>query len=344
MAAGFASAGADDRIPPGPPALPPVRVALMGCGRWGSNLARVLARLPEFDLIAVADPDPAARVRAAGIAPGAALARDIEEVAPGAEAVVVCTPSGDHASHGESLLARGLHVLVEKPMALDVETAERLRARAAESGVLLAVGHQLLRHACWEALMRLVSGGRIGPVRRIRAVRSGRCRLEQELGVLWSLGPHDASLVLELAGRAPAAVRAELLAAHPTGWPAAVRVRLEYEGGPDVELLLDGDTDRRARRFEVFGDLGRVAFEDATPGGRLLLDTIDGGPQELRVTADEPLARHCLGFWGAIRRGDPSGIADGGQGAEVIRVLAAAEADLGPETARAASFSSSACR
>ena len=324
--------------------IAPVRVALMGAGKWGINLARVLEGLDEFGLVAVADPDPSALARAGRVAPRSLLARDIRDVVDDVEAVVVCTPTGSHAPHGEALLSRGLHVLVEKPMALDVEAAERMRARAAETGCVLAVGHQLLRHACYEALGRIVGAGRIGPLRRIRSVRSSRCNLEREHGVLWSLGPHDVAMILALLGRPPSVVRADPLAVDRAGWPAAVRVRLEFEGGPEAELELDGDTDRRTRLLEVTGDSGQVSFDDGIPGGRILLETTDAGPEELRVTADEPLTRECLGFWKAIRTGDAGGIADGRHGAEVTRVLVAAGTAFGADAYGRAPITSWACR
>lgn len=316
----------------------------MGAGKWGINLARVLEGLDEFGLVAISDPDPAALARASRVAPRSLLARDVRDVVGDVEAVVVCTPTGDHATHAEALLSRGLHVLVEKPMALEVEAAERMRARAAETGCVLAVGHQLLRHACYEALGRIVGLGRIGPLQRIRAVRSGRCALEREHGVLWSLGPHDVAMIISLLGRSPSAVHADPLAVDRAGWPAAARVRLEFEGGPEVELELDGDTDRRVRLLEVTGESGRASFDDGIPGGRVLLETADAGPEELRVTADEPLARECLGFWRAIRGGDTGGIADGRHGAEVTRVLAAAGIAFGADARGRAPVTSSACQ
>jgi hypothetical protein len=93
----------------------------------------------------------------------------------------------------------------------------------------------------------------------------------------------------------------------------------------------------------VTGDAGRVAFDDAVPGGRLLVETAEAGPEELRVTADEPLARECLGFWKAIRCGDAGGIADGRHGAEVTRVLAAAGSALGADASGRIPLTSRAC-
>ncbi len=315
----------------------------MGSGRWGLNWARVLSSLDGFGLVAVADPDPAALARAGRTAPRAILARDIADIIDDVEAVVVCTPSGDHAAHGEALLSGGRHVLVEKPMALTIEAAERMRAAAAGAGRVLAVGHQLLRHAGYEALVGIVASGRIGALRRIRAVRTGRCNLAGEHGVLWSFGPHDVAMVLTLLGRPPTAVHVESLAVDNAGWPAAARARLEFPGGPEAELLLDGATDRRTRLTEVAGDRGRVVLDDGLPGGRLTLETAEDGPEELRVTADEPLVRESLGFRKAVREGDATDIADGTHGVQVTRVLVQIQAAFGADADGRVSLTSSAC-
>src|SRR5919201_3763042 len=112
----------------------PPRVALLGYGYWGRNLARNLHALLGAEWVACADPDPERRAEASFRYPWLTVSAMAEGALadPGVDAVVVATPAQSHFALVRDALAAGKHVLVEKPLALAAEEAAAL-ARAADA-------------------------------------------------------------------------------------------------------------------------------------------------------------------------------------------------------------------
>ncbi len=109
---------------------PVTRVAIVGCGIIGKHHARVLSRHPAFTVTALVDPDPAATEAAAAVlaeerAPAAKAFTDLDQAVGGADVdlVAIATPSGMHVGHGRQALALGKHVVIEKPLDVDLAAA-----------------------------------------------------------------------------------------------------------------------------------------------------------------------------------------------------------------------------
>ncbi len=144
---------------------PPFRVVLVGCGRISERHFDAIADRPEFRLVGVADEVPD-RARSAGERLGipaftsyAAMLAETE-----AEVAVVCTPSGLHPKHGIMAAERGLHVVVEKPMATRLEEADALVRACDEHGVHLFVVKQNRLNPGIQLLKRALDRGRFGRV------------------------------------------------------------------------------------------------------------------------------------------------------------------------------------
>ena len=120
---------------PGPPAagVAPVRMAVVGVGHLGRQHARVAARTPGVRLVGVHD-RIAGRAEEVALAEATAVLPSREDVAETAEAVVIATPTASHAELATFFLERGLHVLVEKPMASSLREADFLVALARSRG------------------------------------------------------------------------------------------------------------------------------------------------------------------------------------------------------------------
>jgi predicted dehydrogenase len=116
------------------------RVALVGAGVMGANHARLLNSLPEFDLVAVVDPD-SQRGPAVAALGNAAYLKDIDDLPDDVTAVVLAAPTPLHVDMGVVLLERGLDLLIEKPIAESVSGAQRLLAAAEATQRVLMVGH-----------------------------------------------------------------------------------------------------------------------------------------------------------------------------------------------------------
>src|SRR5438477_4298200 len=98
-----------------------LRVGVVGAGVMGSNHARVLAGLPDITLVGVVDPLPAHRTRATELTSCRTFATLEELIAEGVDAVTVAAPTHLHHEIALACIARGIHIMVEKPIASSVE-------------------------------------------------------------------------------------------------------------------------------------------------------------------------------------------------------------------------------
>src|SRR5271163_4764567 len=135
-----------------------LRVGVIGAGIMGSNHARVLAGLPDIDLVGVVDPLPAHRTRVMELAGCRTFAGLDELLTEGVDAVTVAAPT--HLHHEISLvcIARDIHVLVEKPIASTVAEGEEIVAAARRAGVTLMVGHVERFNPAVAAIKQAISG------------------------------------------------------------------------------------------------------------------------------------------------------------------------------------------
>lgn len=143
------------------------RLALVGAGIRGLAYTRYAVASGQATLVAVAEPDPVRRARAAALGPDVLQLAGWEELAAQpqlADAVIVATQDRLHTAPAIALARRGYHVLLEKPMAPTVEECEQIVAAAEDSGVMLAVCHVLRYTAYTRALKALVDSGAIGDV------------------------------------------------------------------------------------------------------------------------------------------------------------------------------------
>src|SRR5712672_542129 len=118
-----------------------LRVGVIGAGVMGSNHARVLAGLPDTTLVGVVDPLPAHRARATELAGCRTFAALDELIAEGVDAVTIAAPTHLHHEIALACIARGIHVLVEKPIASTVAEGEDIIEAARSAGLTLMVGH-----------------------------------------------------------------------------------------------------------------------------------------------------------------------------------------------------------
>lgn len=243
---------------------PPVGVAVLGAGYWGINHVRVLAREAGATLRWVADPDPSVAPRVAAVAPGVSTTVDVERVLgdPRVDAVVIAAPAIAHALLAQRALAAGKHVLVEKPLALSVADAEAVAAAAAAAQRVLLVGHLMLYHPAVVQLRDLIVAGELGPLRYLQSTRVNLGRLRTDENALWSLGPHDLSMLDYIIGAAPERVSADGAAYLQPGVEDVVFVTLRYPGGVMAQLHLSWLNPRKERRLVVVGGHKMAEFDD----------------------------------------------------------------------------------
>lgn len=323
---GTIDAGAPDTrsLDPSIPDLSPspLRVGLVGLGRWGRNYLKTLLALPECRLVAVADADEATRARIAGET-GITVRESADELLSDSavDAVVIATPDRTHCSLASAALTAGRDVLVEKPMTLAVSEAKTLVRQAEGSNRVLEVGHTAVYAIDVESLrIRLDALPRVAD-RRARAERTssgpstGQSSIAtRQSSILFDLCPHDIALAVLLFGM-PVTARA-----------SSSGNSVEYEVRFEDDSLLSGHAEWREpphiRRFAVAGT--RELAEPANP--------TSAERQSPVAIRHSPLGRQCLDFIECCRtRRQP--LSNGRVGLAVIRCISALAASCADSSA-----------
>ena len=171
----------------------PLRVGVVGVGVMGSNHARVLAGMPGIQLVGVADPDRQQARFVAG-ALGTAAVDDLEALLPlGVDAATIAAPTHLHHDLALACIQRGIHVLVEKPIASNPEEGRRIVAAARRAGVTLMVGHVERFNPAVETIKEAIRGEEILSI-SITRVGPFPPRMSN-VGVVIDLAVHDIDLI-----------------------------------------------------------------------------------------------------------------------------------------------------
>ena len=337
----------------------PLRIGVAGLGHWGPNLARNFAALPGCELAWCCDPSEAARTRHAPSFPGATFTDRFEDLLsdPALDAVALATPVPSHAELAVRVLESGKHCFVEKPLAQSVAAAERALAAASASGRVLMVGHLLEYHPGIRKLKELTDSGELGE--RIYYIYGNRLnlgKLRADENALWSLGAHDVSVVLYLAGEEPGEAIAHGESYVRDGVQDVVFCFLRFPSGLSAHLHLSWLDPHKERRFTVVGSRRMATFDDMAIEGKLTVYdkgfdeaagsygeyiTRAGGSFSPPIPNVEPLRIECEHFVECVRTGQRPR-SDGANGLRVVRVLAELQRSLNAESPNGDSVGTSA--
>ncbi len=329
----------------GAPGGSPIRVGVVGLGYWGPNLARNFDRLPGAELCWLCDGSEAALDRVAPQFPGVRVTGELDELLadPELDAVVCATPVPTHAEVAMRVLAAGRHCFVEKPLAQSLAAAEEVADAARASGRTLMVGHLLEYHPGVEKLKEIADSGDLGELFYLYGNRLNLGKLRADENALWSLGAHDVSVLLRLAGEEPSEVEAFGESYMRHGVEDVVFCHLRFPSGLSAHLHLSWLDPHKERRITVVGSKRMATFDDMALEQKV--NVYDKGfDQDFssygeyiarsgdvwspRISNEEPLRIECRHFLDCLReerepRSGPE------SGVRVVRVLEALDRSLG---------------
>jgi len=221
-----------------------LKVGVVGTGALGRHHVRILADLPQAELVGIRDLR-AEVARDLAAAHGTTVFESLDALAAEIEAAVVAVPTVDHLAVAGRLLDRGIHVLVEKPLAPTLEQADELLARAGDR--VLAVGHVEFYNPAVQALLTV--GGRAGyiEVQRLAAFTPRSL----DVDVVLDLMIHDLQILHAIDPSPVREVRATGVRVL-TERPDIANVRLELESGCVANLTASRVSSDRVRKLRVF--------------------------------------------------------------------------------------------
>ena len=283
----------------------PLRCAVIGAGHFGRFHAQKYAALPGAELTAVVDED-AGRARAVAQETGSTPETSLDAVIGRIDAASVTVPTVAHHAVAARLLAAGIHVLVEKPIAATLGEADELVALAARQGCVLQVGH-LQRFL----LRRMEIPARVTRPLLIEATRLAPFKPRGiDGGVVLDLMIHDLDLVQSL-------VRAPLVDVEAAGGAVATAhedicvARLRFADGCVAVATASRVGDRTERRLGVLQSTGYLSADLATRRVSEFRRMDAGGaptgaaPDERSYAAGDELAEQIADFLDCIRAGRP---------------------------------------
>lgn len=289
-------------------------IGLIGCGRWGANILRDLVALGARVHVARLGTEHDGRIEGA-----ASLCRESAELPP-VEGYVVATPASSHAEIIEGLLASGRPIFVEKPMTSSLSDARHLVAIAGER---IFVMDKWRYHAGIERLRCEIEAGAIGRPLAIRLFRWSVGDTQADVSPIWTLAPHDLSIILHLLGEIPPIGYAHpLLATKPTlGFVAG----LAGESGPAVTLDVGVLGGGHHRRITVIGSDGLLELGGRDAGQLTRWDGAPGSPRSPGVvvpfTANMPLEAELRTFLAYIAGSGPPPLSPARDGLRVVERL-----------------------
>jgi myo-inositol 2-dehydrogenase/D-chiro-inositol 1-dehydrogenase len=329
-----------------------LKVGLIGCGKIG-QLAHLtnLTRLPDVNLVALAEPDAQRRSEASRRAPSAAAFADYQELLKMSEvdAVVICLPTALHAEAAVAALEQGKHVYLEKPIATSLDEAQRVVAAWRRTRVVGMMGFNYRFNALYQALGQAVMSSRLGPWVAVRSVFS---TASQPLPAWKQARPSGGGVLLDLASHHVDLIRFFFKQEIQTVSAVLRSQRAEHDSAMLHLQLADGllvqsffsfsavDEDR----FEIYGQAGKLvvdryrsldveSIETGKEFSRLRpvsqgLRSFGKGPyllKKLLAPGHEPSYREALVRFVSAIRGDGVAAPDLSDGYRSLEVICAAE-------------------
>jgi len=276
----------------------PLRVGVVGLGTMGTKYAELLraGKIAGAVLAAVCNRRPGPRAAYAAV-PGFA---DIKALlkAHAAEAIIIATPHYAHTAITIAALRGGLHVLVDKPIAVHKADAAKMLAAHRSAKSVFAIMFQMRTDPRYRKIKELLGIGALGQLQRMQWTltdwfrtdtyyRAGQWRATwrgEGGGILLNQAPHQLDLLQWLVGQ-PGLVRAwcHFGKYHRIEVEDEVTAYLEFPGGATGVFIASTGEAPGTNRLEIAGDRARVVLE----GNRLTLDTNQVPAAELRAKSKE---------------------------------------------------------
>ncbi len=282
-----------------------MKIGVVGLGYWGPNLARNFDRLPDAELRWICDASDEALARWGAAFPSAQATASLDDLLAddSLDAVAVATPVPTHAELAQRVLAAGKHCFVEKPLGRSEQEAQAVVDAARSAERVLMVGHLLEYHPGVEQLSDLVRSGELGELRYVYSHRLNLGKHRQDENALWSLGAHDVSVILRLAGEEPYECTAVGESYVKEGVEDVVFAFMRFESGLTAHMHLSWLDPHKERRFTVVGSKRMASFDDMELERKLTV--YDKGFDEDYSSYGEYIARSGDAFSPRISNEEP---------------------------------------
>ncbi|MBZ0220408.1 MAG: Gfo/Idh/MocA family oxidoreductase [Candidatus Methylomirabilis sp.] len=299
-----------------------IKVAVIGVGYLGRFHAQKYAAIEDAELVGVVDTDPE-RAEAVAKEVGTKAFRSRGELFGLVDAVSIATPTEFHHSIGMEFLSRGVHVMMEKPLAADSRAAMELVREAERAGAVLQAGHIERFNGAMLALKDVIRD----PL-YIEAVRTSPYpNRSTDVDVILDVMIHDIDLVLSIAGSEPEHVEATALPVVSPGKADFASARVAFRNGCAAGITASRVARERVRKITVYQP-GAVITIDYAAQALYIDRTVPGsGPvatqaaEDVKVEKKDSLLEELKSFIISVKDGKPPVVS----GRDGMRALELAE-------------------
>lgn len=305
-------------------------IGVVGVGSLGFHHARILREVPGAEMVGVHDADPE---RAAAVSEqlGVPAFASLDELLARVEAAVVAVPTTAHAPVALAALERGVHLLIEKPIAATLEEADRILAAAEAGGALVATGHVERFNSALRACEPYLDAPRFIESHRLASFNPRGT----DVAVVLDLMIHDIDLILGLVGGPVASVDAVGVGVLTPSVDIA-NARVRFDSGAVANITASRVSKERMRKLRIFQRSGYISLDLGAGTGEFLRlregvelgSLMEGGTPQLEGIVErvelvgdgkEPLRAELESFVAAAR-GEAKVVVSGWDGRRALAV------------------------
>ncbi len=319
------------------------KVALVGFGYWGKNLARVFHALGALGMIC--DVNRLQINEAQKHYPNVQRSDSLEETLgqEDIQGVVIATPPASHKALALKSLLAGKDIFVEKPLALNFQDGSEIYQCALKHKRILMVGHVFEYHPAVLKLKAMIEKGKLGKIHYVYSQRLNSGRVRTEENVLWSFAPHDIAILGRLLKIEPETVACVAGLMLNNKLPDTTLTTLHFKTGVMAHIFVSWMHPFKAHHTVFVGDKQTAVFDDTEPWNRKLVlyphrAASHGNTNSLTLTRrseglaipikeEEPLKTECRQFLKSMKSRRPP-LTDGLSALRVLRVLEAAQTSM----------------
>ncbi len=231
----------------------PVRIAVIGAGRWGKNILKTLAAIPSCEV-------------------AYSVTREYKNLfsKDDIDAVVIATPPATHAAIALPFLKKGLPVFIEKPLTLNSKEGSQLEAASKKYKAPIFVGHIHLYNPAYQAAKKLV--GKAGKLKMLVGEGASNGPFRDDYSAMWDWAPHDLSMMLDIAGK-PTSVQAwGVVSTRPkTRLHDFSIMKLNFPSGAVGVIHSSKLSPEKRRKFTIIGSKNSIVYDDTAPEKKVTL-------------------------------------------------------------------------
>ncbi|MDG2458590.1 MAG: Gfo/Idh/MocA family oxidoreductase, partial [Alphaproteobacteria bacterium] len=214
-----------------------IKIALIGCGNWGKNIARNLSEMNVLSCIYDPYSNIAKKISNDLELPNYSLKEIFSD--KDIDGIVIASSADTHIDIAKQALLNNKDVLIEKPFCLSLSSAKSISSLALEKNKILMVGHLLNYHNSFIKMRNLIHEGKIGSIKNIRAHRLALGTVRSNESVVYDLAAHDISMILSITKSLPNNLNAQSIHHNSNLGPDAINVEMSFSEG--VTALINCD-------------------------------------------------------------------------------------------------------